>query len=286
MSFFQPIIGILLLVQGVASACTAMVSDSIPYNLSQPERVISLAAPELREISGLSLSDQPGVYLGISDEKGVIYFLDGQKNGEIIRQVAFKDKGDFEGVEFVGGCLYAIKSDGNIFEIDKWTDPTPLVNVYKNKLKKADDIEGLCFDADRKSLLLASKGNPDSLYARKIYAFDLISKKLIDAPVYSIDPAEIDALVPRDADTKPDYFSPSGIAIHPYTKDIYVISSAKKRLVVLDYITGKVKFASRLSKKIFPQPEGIAFAPDGSLLISSEGKEGNGLILIFKYIVH
>jgi uncharacterized protein YjiK len=44
-----------------------------------------------------------------------------------------------------------------------------------------------------------------------------------------------------------------------------------------------VKFAQRLDKKILPQPEGISFDPKGNLLLSSEGKQGGGLILKFDF---
>ncbi|MCC7244226.1 MAG: SdiA-regulated domain-containing protein, partial [Saprospiraceae bacterium] len=90
-------------------------------------------------------------------------------------------------------------------------------------------------------------------------------------------------LVPDGPEDKPNFFSPSGIAIHPKTGEIFVISTAKKRLVVLDYTTGQIRFAVRLDKKVMPQPEGISFDAAGNLLISSEGKKGEGLLLKFNY---
>jgi len=131
--------------------------------------------------------------------------------------------------------------------------------------------------------LLACKENPDSLYPRHIFVFNLKSKTLDDAPAYTINPEEINRLVPYLDTEKHDYFSPSGIAVHPLSGDIYVISTALKRLVVLDYKSGKLKFAQRLDKKILPQPEGISFDTAGNLLLSSEGKQGEGLLLKFDF---
>jgi sugar lactone lactonase YvrE len=38
----------------------------------------------------------------------------------------------------------------------------------------------------------------------------------------------------------------------------------------------------RLNRKLFPQPEGICFSPDGKLFISTEGKGQPGKIMLFK----
>jgi uncharacterized protein YjiK len=257
--------------------------DSLPYDLQNPSFVINLVSEELKEVSGLSPTDSAGIYLAISDEKGEIFFIDGAGGGAILQKVFFREKGDFEGVEMVGKCLYAVKSDGDIFEIGCWNDENKQMKEYKTPLKKTDDVEGLCYDAKRFALLLACKQNPDSAGLRHIFAFDLKTKQLSDKPVYTIDPEAVNRLVPLDDDAKNRYISPSGIAIHPKTGDVYVVSSAQRRLAVLDYKSGAVRNAVRLNKKLLPQPEGIAFDAEGNLYLSSEGKKGEGLVLRFDF---
>lgn len=259
-------------------------SDSIPYNLSQPAQVINLVHPELQEISGLGPTDQPGVFCAIADERGEVFFIDGTGGGAILRRVLFREKGDFEGVEMVDKCLYAVKSNGEVFEIAKWKRDTPKVTSYKTFLNKTNDIEGLGYDKKRHALLLACKETPDSAYARHVYAFDLRTKQLGETPVFSINPHEINELVPYNDDDKPHFFSPSSIAIHPITGDVYLTSTALKRIAVLDYNTGQIRYAARLHKKLLPQPEGIAFDAEGNLFIASEGKKGEGLLLRFDFI--
>jgi uncharacterized protein YjiK len=256
--------------------------DTLPYDLQNPSFIINLVSEELKEISGLSPTDSAGIYLAIADEKGEIFFIDGAGGGAILRTVLFREKGDFEGVEMVGKCLYAVKSDGDIFEIGCWDGDVPNIVEYKTPLKKSDDVEGLCYDEKRFALLFACKQNPDSAGLRRIFAFNLKTKQLSDKPVYSIDPEAVNRMVPLDGD-KNRYFSPSGIAIHPKTGDVYVISSTQKRIVVLDYKTGAVRYAARLDKKLLPQPEGIAFDAAGNLYLSSEGKKGEGLVFKFDY---
>lgn len=257
--------------------------DTLPYNLANPSHIINLVSEDLKEISGLSPTDSQGQYLAIADERGEIFFVDGAGGGAITRRVLFRDKGDFEGVEMVGHCLYAIKSNGDVYEIGRWKTKRMVVHEYETHLNKEDDVEGLGYDPKRRALLLACKGNPDSSTLRQVFAFDLNSKELSETAVYTIDPLEVNRLVPKDPDENNHFFSPSGIAVHPKTKDIYVLSTSQKRLVVLDYDSGAIKFAVRLNKKMLPQPEGIAFDRNGDMLLSSEGKKGEGLMYRFLY---
>ncbi|MBK6930520.1 MAG: SdiA-regulated domain-containing protein [Saprospirales bacterium] len=259
-------------------------TDSLPYQLAKPSVMINLVSEELREISGLSPTGQNGVFCAIADERGEIFFIDGDGGGAILQRVLFRDNGDFEGLEKVGKCLYAVKSDGDIFEVRNWNRAKPRVTKYKTGLSRTDDVEGLGYDRQRHALLVAAKGNPDSAGVRAVYAFGLASKKLLPEPAYSIDPVEVNNRVPYHPEEKPSYFSPSGVAVHPVTGDIYVISTAPKRLVVLDYTSGKIRYAVRLNKKILPQPEGIAFDAAGNLYLSSEGKKGEAQLLRFDFI--
>ena len=77
-------------------------------------------------------------------------------------------------------------------------------------------------------------------------------------------------------------FAPSGIAVHPKTQNIYVLSSQGKTLVVL-HSDGQIAHIEKLEKEIHPQPEGICFDQEGNLFISNEGKEEDGVGKIYKF---
>lgn len=286
MPFQHQIIAIFISVYAGACGSDRTVSayagkDTIPYNLDKPAIALSLKEEALREISGLSLSNYPGQFVAIADERGELFFLD--SSGTVTKRVLFRDKGDFEGVEMVGNTIWAVKSDGKIFGISNWERDEPTVEEYKTELSKSDDIEGLGYDPKRNALLLAAKGDPDSSYSRNIYAFNLATKQLNDRPVYSVEPSQVNELVPYGESEKHDSFSPSGIAVNPVTGDVYLISTALKRIVVLDGTSGKITFATRIDKKRIPQPEGIAFDSKGNLYISSEGKGEDGLLFRFDF---
>jgi len=268
------------------------------YNLDKPTRVMMLEHPKLDEISGLSPAPVTGELCAISDESGDVYFLNSQ-TGTVVRSLSFRLTGDFEGVEWTGTCLYAMKSDGDLFEIDQYEGDHSSYVLHKTPLKKEQDIEGLCYDPKRNALLMVSKGKPESPMSRNVYAFDLKNKHFQEKPVFTWDPEQVEATRKKnktpvkDKDGKDkdkdkekekedkEYFSPSGIAIHPVTGHVYVISSAKRRLAVFDPADGTILHVQKLDKDLFPQPEGICFFPDGVMYISSEGKGGKGRILVF-----
>ncbi|MEQ1745745.1 MAG: SdiA-regulated domain-containing protein [Saprospiraceae bacterium] len=272
------------LLMASAAAGARTFADSVPYRLAEPSLVINFVDTALFEVSGLGPTNESGVFCAISDERGEVLFLDGTAGGAILRRVPFREKGDFEGVELVGKCLYAVRSNGEVSEIARWNKDNPRVSTFKTFLTKTDDVEGLGYDIKRHALLLACKGDPENDDPRYIYAFDLSNNTLTQTPAFTINPREVNELVPYNDDDKRHFFSPSGVAVHPISGDVYVISTALKRLVVLDYQTGKIRHVARLYKKILPQPEGIAFDAEGNLYLSSEGKKGEGMLLRFDLV--
>ncbi|MEL6140912.1 MAG: SdiA-regulated domain-containing protein, partial [Bacteroidota bacterium] len=149
--------------------------------------------------------------------------------------------------------------------------------------KQGHDTEAICFDASSNRLLIAPKeAQLGQLKGEKnykgIYPFSLDDKKMGEA-AYAIDLQVLGNLLYQD--NKRYTVKPSGMAFHPTSGELYVVSSYGHLLVVLDK-NNKLVHVELLDEKLLPQPEGITFLPDHTLVISSEGQGGRGVILSFR----
>ncbi len=252
---------------------------ALPYDLANPTERHKLPN-DLREVSGLSYY-KPGRLACVQDELGVVFIYDLSQKA-VVDEHVFGKNGDYEGVEYVGKKLYVMRSDGELYEMEP-TDGVKIIGGSpETKHIKIDlpgkngsgrpDMEGLGYDPQLNALLLATKDGKGT--DKIIYYYSLKNKTLFQG------------IVLRQADLQPfdasmGEFKPSGIAVHPTTREYYVLSSAAHRLAVLSP-SGKVKSVVPVDEKALPQPEGICFAPDGTLYLASEGDGKKGVILVFK----
>ncbi len=251
---------------------------ALPYDLARPSLEIDLPAG-LKEISGLAFAG-PGLLACVQDERAAIYHL-ALPAGEVAGEFEFGKDGDFEGVEILSNTAWALENDGDLYEIRDYARTDSSVEKHENALGKDNNVEGLGFDEGGQRLLLACKDDPgeDGQFqgTRSIYAFDLRTKALGAAPLYSI---PIDEAAGGGQGRS---FHPSGVAVHPVTGEVYVIASKGNRLVVLAP-GGELNASVKLPEKDFRQPEGICFSPSGDLFISNEGDGGKATVLQFTYL--
>ncbi len=271
-------------------------TTDFPYHVNEPTQTMMLGT-ELKEISGLSLSANGEQLITVNDEKGILFFLN-KSTGNIEQQVVFHDDGDYESLEVVDNTIYICKSKGVIYAIKDIKDPTKNQERYDTGLGKDADIEGMAYDKTQNQLLLTCKGITSDPLQRAIYGFDLTTKKCSPQPLFNISLTQVqDFLKKTNADqntfdkyfeTTPSefHFGPSGIAVHPFTQEWYMVSSVGKVLMVVSR-KGEILNIIKLDKKIHAQPEGITFDKNGTLYISNEGKnEKIPMIHRFEYNKH
>ncbi len=137
---------------------------------------------------------------------------------------------DYEDVVKVDSTIFLLVSNGTIKEAKK-SDSGLVVQQYPWPLGGKNDFEALYYDSTANGLILLCKKceTDKKRKMRSAYRFDLAAKKFDDAPFYTISSEEVNHSL-KDGDIDLD---PSGAAIHPLEKRLYIISSAGNLLVLV-----------------------------------------------------
>lgn len=226
----------------------------------------------LREISGISYITKQR-FACVQDNKGSI-FIYNASNDSLEREIVFAGAGDYEDIAIVHRDAYVLRANGTIYHIKRYLKKSFIVTGYQTALSTRENPEGMCYDKKHKRLLIAAKApDPSDKNLRVVYAFDIRKKKLDDTPAITI------VLSGKEweeiAENKK--LQPSAIAIHPRTKEIYLLDGEFPKLLVLKN-DGTYKELYELDPLQFTLPEGITFSAKGEMFISNEGRvwgEGN-----------
>jgi uncharacterized protein YjiK len=265
------------------------------YNIKFPDAKLILP-DTLHEISGLTEVDANKLAC-IQDENGIIFIYD-IRSKKTVAQIPFAEDGDYEGIARVNETLYVLRSDGVLFQIKNFMSSDKTIKSYQTGVP-ASNNEGLCYDPQNNRLLIAAKGKagkgPKYKNRREIYSFDLKTMKLDKGVAICFDVENIASFavdngikLPVRVKKKGEIVEPvlkfttSAIAIHPITKELYLLSSTDHLLMVFD-IYGQIKYIEKLDEFEFNKPEGIIFLQNGDMLISNEGQDHHPTLLRFNY---
>jgi uncharacterized protein YjiK len=265
-----------LLLIAIFSGCNNNTVYNSPagYDLSKPY-VIKLP-PELDDISGITFYSKDNSLFAESDEKGGLYKIFINKPTDI-RKWKFSHKRDYEDIVLVDSIFYVLNNNGDITAVNFLNDSLQ-THDYSFPENGKYEFESLYYDDKTQKLILICKDCAvDKDAVTSTYSFD--PKTLTYGSSYSIDARNI----LEKTSPKSTKFKPSGASINPATGDLYLISSINKLLIIADR-NGAVKEIFQLDPSIFVHPEGITFAPSGSLFISNEiGGTKPPEILFFQY---
>jgi hypothetical protein len=268
---------------------TESLQEKTGYNLSSPDKRIILP-DKLREVSGITIIDSGSVGL-IQDESGILYIYDIREN-RVKTEILFAGNGDYEDLTMAEKAIYVLRSDGTLFEISDFMSKNFKVFTYKTGIP-SNDNEGLCYDRINDRLLIGCKGEikKDKFKNKQaIYAFDIKTKKLIPEPVYIFDllPVNIEVADKKNSAKevkvkKAKYeIRTSAIAIHPGTGKLFLLSATDYILCIVN-TKGTIEIVKKLDNELFPQAEGIAFLPNGDMLITNEAKDKKPTLIRFNY---
>ncbi|MFL5741420.1 MAG: SdiA-regulated domain-containing protein [Flavisolibacter sp.] len=264
------------------SACNQQ-SYSSPegYDLTKPQKME--LGKVLNEISGLTYYQENNALLAISDSKEKIFEINVEKR----KLKDFTDRvvgpqNDLEDLVRVDSMVYLLSSRGKIYAVPmKGKRDTSDIKSYEFSPDEKNDFETLYYDPSVKGLVMLCKtcASDKSENVHSAYRFDLATRSFDSTALYTIDDAEVKKIL-KDDNVK---FKPSAAAIHPINKKLYILASAGNLLLIADN-SGQPIEAYHLNPDNFPQAEGIAFAPNGDMYISNEGKYGGKATLeIFPY---
>ena len=249
------------------------------YDLNRPQK--ENLGKVLNEISGIAFDDDNKSLLAISDSKEKIFEinLNKQKLKDYTDRVV-PSKSDIEDVVKAGSNVYMLSSKGIIYEVPSKKNDSSSVKEYSFWSTDQNDFETLYYDPSANGLIMVCKHCPSDKgrEIRTAYRFDLNKKQFDSSAFFTFSTADVKSLL-NDGDAK---FDPSAAAIHPINKRLYILSSAGNLLVIADN-RGKIIEAYKLNPEQFPQAEGIAFAPNGDMFITNEGKYGSATLQEFKY---
>lgn len=265
--------------------------SAFTYDFARPAASYPIPA-ELAELSGIAVSG-PDELTGVQDELGNLYQYSLSAR-RVTRVTKFAPPGDYEDLARVGSEWFIIRADGVLLRYSGAG-----TRQYDTGLTLANNVEGLTYDARTNTLLVACKGAPGgdlTATKRAIYRLHPETYKVEMPAAYVLDIDAIVAAVPAPAtapqETKKGKkskhagalkgFAPSAVAVHPRTGHVFVLSARPNALVELD-ASGKLLAAEALPATLFPQAEGLAFAPNGDLFIASEAGKKSGQAMIYHF---
>lgn len=228
----------------------------------------------LHEISGLAVSPD-GRLFAHNDERGTIYQLD-IATGEIKKAFHVGDhlRGDFEDIAITPqGDFFLVSSTGELYGFREGADDEHVAfETYSTGLRGRCEIEGLAYLPAEQNLIIACKNN----YGREmrntvaLYAWSSRTHTLQATPWLTLPAAQLGEIAGANE------FHTSAVQLDPRTNRIVLLSAREHAMAEIDR-TGHVLAARRLSDE-HTQAEGAAILPDGSLVISDEGGDGQALI--------
>jgi uncharacterized protein YjiK len=234
---------------------------------------------ELDEVSGLAI-DGEGRMFAHQDERAIIFEIDPRTGAQVRAFQLGRNgiRGDFEGIAIAGEQMYLLSSEGTLYSL---ATPAPgaegeYARVRLDTQRWCQEFEGLDFDPQAVELLLACKTTRGRELRDRliVFAYSLSTSALVETPRLNL---SLDVLTRAGLDAR---LSPSGIAIHPVTGTLFVIAAIENLIVELTR-TGELMGTARLRSRVHRQPEGIAFAADGTLYIADEAPSGRAKLSVY-----
>lgn len=231
---------------------------------------------ELKEVSGIAWL-APDTFACVQDEDGII-FIYNTESKNITNRIDFGEPGDYEGIAVVDKDAYIMRSDGTVFKVTDFQSDDKKVSSFNAGFSVKHNMETLTYNKETERLITVPKDEGlENDNFKSLFEINTDTKKREAKPFLKID---MNAEAFKDFRKKKaeKTFNPSDVAIHPETKDIYILEGKRPKLVIFTS-KGDIKKVIELNEDSFAQPEGITFSINGTLYISNEANKGPATLL-------
>jgi uncharacterized protein YjiK len=258
------------------------------YDLAAAPAWRATLPAELTEISGLAVTAD-GRLFAHGDERGTVFEVE-PRTGKVRKSFALERTGsepdlgkkagdaevtgDFEGITIVGDRFFLVTSNGVLVEFAEGADGERVsYAAYPTGLDQTCEVEGLTHDPAGETLLVLCKQMRRKQERDRvtIHAWSLQERRLDPSP----------RIVTRSSDlarlTGAKAFNASALEFTPGGRSLVMTAGPQQAFAEIG-IDGRPVHGGALDRAIHPQPEGIAFLPDGTLLVSSEGGKGEATL--------
>ncbi|MEJ7610989.1 MAG: hypothetical protein WKF88_07400 [Ferruginibacter sp.] len=249
--------------------------DSESFAFSNPK---ILELPEvLDEISGIAYYEKDTSIFAVIDEDGVLFKVP-LSNPKKVKEWHYDKARDYEDLILKDSIFYVLVSNGELEKLKFEGDKISVEKVdYPNSSKKVNEFETLYFDSASGKIVTMCKDCEDDKKAR-ISSFFLNDSLQSFSPFSCIESSTIFL----KAGIAKEHIKPSAAAVQPITKELYVLCSVNKLMLVFGP-AGNILEVIKLNPSIYKQPEGMCFTPEGNLIISNEfNQKGFANLLLLK----
>ena len=232
----------------------------------------------LEEISGLATTSD-GRLFSHDDERAIVYQID-LEEGELAKAFSVGTlalSGDFEGIAVAGDRFFLLTSAGQLVEFREGEGSSAVgYRVHSLGLGNRCEMEGLAFDQAQGALLLPCK-NPRG---KDLDDHLVVLSVSLDTMRPDSVPRVFIPLEELDAEGLGNDFHPSAIEIHPESGSLIIVAAREEALIEVGP-QGELLATRELKRKDHPQPEGVAFLPDGTMVLADEGQGKRGTLTLY-----
>lgn len=277
------LIRLLLLIGSLVGCKTNDERESSPYSLpmgySLENHQLVRLDEELAEISGIAWNKNS--LLVIEDESSVIFELE-HPTGKILQKEKFEKNRDVEDILVNGSDAWVLRSNGNLYRISHFLTDSASTSIFEFPIRESRDMEAFVLSPDKTSIYIFCKAcewdeSPDK---SSVFRFSLSSLTFEEIPFKTLHLSQFESILPKDR--KKIKLQPSAAAYHPITRELFLLSSTDKWLMVLDQECNPQSIHF-LDPKSFWQAEGMTFDEQGNLFISNEAGIKSANWLSFPY---